>query len=283
MTTTLRPGGPERHEPDGTRARTFAVCVNSRPVGEITVSCRERGGVRTGRLSGLRVDEPERRRGRGTVAALAAEEVLRQWGCDRVDIAVPEGGEQALRLASALGYTERSLTMASWLESRWDHTEPPPLPPGCSVHPLADAEYDAWLAVQQEGYIRELVAAGMTEEQARAKSDADHRASLPQGPHTPGAVLRVLRAHGEPVGTLWVGLRGPDRPQQAWVFSVEVEPPHRGRGHGRALMRLAEAECRAAGVFELGLNVFTANTAARRLYTSLGYQVTMHHLGKNLL
>ncbi len=52
-----------------------------------------------------------------------------------------------------------------------------------------------------------------------------------------------------------------------------------GRGVGRAVMTLAEAEVRARDGRELGLNVFGDNVAARRLYESLGYvdvSVRMH-------
>ena len=38
MTTTLRPAGPEERGPDGSRARDFTVCVNSRPVGAMSTS-----------------------------------------------------------------------------------------------------------------------------------------------------------------------------------------------------------------------------------------------------
>jgi ribosomal protein S18 acetylase RimI-like enzyme len=48
-------------------------------------------------------------------------------------------------------------------------------------------------------------------------------------------------------------------------------------------MLAAEARCRAAGVTGLGLNVFTANTVALRLYDSLGYRVRMRQLWKSLV
>ncbi|MFD8085922.1 hypothetical protein ACFV4F_29985 [Kitasatospora sp. NPDC059722] len=47
-------------------------------------------------------------------------------------------------------------------------------------------------------------------------------------------------------------------------------------------MLLAERECLAAGVRTLGLNVFTVNEVAIRLYASLGYRVTNRLYGKPL-
>ncbi|MFD0530973.1 GNAT family N-acetyltransferase [Kitasatospora arboriphila] len=69
----------------------------------------------------------------------------------------------------------------------------------------------------------------------------------------------------------------------AWVMVVEVDEEHRGRGLGRALMLAAEHECLAAGVHDLGLNVFSSNTVAVGLYASLGYRITRRVLGKQLL
>lgn len=65
-------------------------------------------------------------------------------------------------------------------------------------------------------------------------------------------------------------------------MTVEVAPDRRGRGHGRTLMLLAERECLAAGVRDLGLNVFSGNEVAVGLYTSLGYAVTNRVFGKPL-
>lgn len=278
MTTTLRPCEAERRAADGSRGRRYAIVVNGRPVGEIEVEARERFGRLVGRLGGLRVDEGDRRRGRGTVALLAAEEVLRHWGCGRVEVSVAPSEAAGLSLARALGYSERSQTMALSLRDR----PVPVLPPGCSADPLTDAEFAAWNDDQRRGYVEVLVAMGLDAEQAESKARDDQRRFLPEGVRTPGAVLRVLRSAGVRVGVLWLGLTGPDRTDQAWVYDVEVEPEHRGRGHGRTLMRLAEAECHRAGVAELGLNVFADNEPAARLYRSLGFQVTHHHLAKPL-
>ncbi|GGO82544.1 GNAT family N-acetyltransferase [Wenjunlia tyrosinilytica] len=280
MTTTLRPKEPEERGPDAARRRRYAVCVNSREAGEVVVGAKRSLGALVGEVGELRIDEADRRRGRGTVAALAAEEVLRQWGCERVEIKVPGGAEPALRLASALGYTEMARHMAKRLGRAPQHL---PLPDGMTVRPMGDDEYPAWLEEQKAGYIRDWVEAGLSPERARAKAEQGYRDLLADGPRTPGTVLRVLSGDGARVGVVWVGLRGPLRPEQAWVYDVEVGPGFRGRGHGRTLMRIAEAECAAAAVAELGLNVFAANAPAKRLYESLGFTITDHYLAKPLL
>ncbi|WP_329130141.1 GNAT family N-acetyltransferase [Streptomyces sp. NBC_01476] len=273
MTTTLRPTGPERREADGTRARSYAVRVNSRTVGALDLGTDRLYGPRVGRITALGIAEADRRRGRGTVAALAAEEVLRSWGCDRVEAAVPAGAEYALRMAAALGYTERQLNMVKELGGA-----ALPLPAGSSLRPLTDAEYGPWRDHERAGFIAELMSRGIPREQAAAHEESGFTTALPDGPATEGTALLVLEHDGDSVGILWVRTTEP-----AWVYSVEVGAAHRGRGHGRTLMRVAEQAAAAAGAETIGLNVFAGNTPALRLYGSLGYRPTRRHFAKTLL
>lgn len=279
MTTTLRPSGPEERLPGGGRSRRFEIMVNGRPAGAVAVSAEPRAGGLTGLLSGLHVDAPDRRRGRGTVAVLAAEEVLRDWGCVRVEASVPAGAGAALGTAAALGYTEGARNMIKALPA-----EPPALPPGSRARPLGAADYPAWSAHARAGYADSLVGAGVPRAEAEAKAVRDHAVLLPDGPDTADTALLLLSHDGTDVGHLWVRLRNAALPHEpAWVYDVEVAEEHRGRGHGRTLMLLAERVCAEAGERELKLNVFATNTPAVRLYESLGYAVTAHHFSKRLL
>ncbi|MFG2822788.1 GNAT family N-acetyltransferase [Kitasatospora sp. NPDC048365] len=280
MTTTLRPAGPEEGLPGGGRSRRWLIRVNGRPVGALRTTAAPRGDQWWGEISELEVAESGRRRGRATVAALAAEEVLRGWGCTRLDVTVPAGAPAALGLARTLGYTERMRNLAKTLE------EPPELPGDVTVRPIGAAEYGEWLEQAKAGYRADLERSGLSPAQARAKCETDHQHLLPRGHATDGVALRrLLDPEGTELGTLWLNLRAellPDGPL-AWVMVVAVHEPHRGHGHGRTLMLLAERECLAAGVHRLGLNVFTGNRVAIGLYESLGYRVTRRVLGKPLI
>ncbi|MFC1407762.1 GNAT family N-acetyltransferase [Streptacidiphilus sp. N1-12] len=283
MTTTIRPSGPETATPGGGRSRGYDVCVNGRVVGGLTLSADGGAGPRSGGISGLAVDRRDRGRGRGIIAVLAAEEVLRSWGCTRAEARVPAGlGEEAgLGLARTLGYTLRSTHMRKALPD-----QPPPLPEGSTGRPLRADEYGSWLAAETQGYLGELVAHGLSFEEAGAKAYADHAELLPQGLDTPDTVLSLLESgDAGPVGSIWVHTRFrelPDGTPLAWVFDIVVDEAQRGRGHGRALMLLAERECLARGVGQLGLNVFADNRTAQRLYASLGYTPFLHVLHKAL-
>ncbi|MGW1603799.1 GNAT family N-acetyltransferase [Streptomyces eurythermus] len=274
MTTTLRPAEPLRQNPDGTRSRRYAVCVNSRPVGEIHLGTSPSLGDSVARIIDLRIAEPDRRRGRGTVAALAVEEVARGWGCAQLEVMVPGAADIALSLFRTLGYTVRNRGM----EKRLGGT-PPALPAGSRARPMTGEEFDAWLEAEREQHARMWIERGIPEAAARAKSRRDHARLLPHGVDTDGMLFSVLEHEGSPVGTLWVALQE----GKAFVFDVQTYPAHRGRGHGRTLMRLAEHQATGSGRPLLGLNVFAGNTPAEALYASLGYETVTYFLSKPLL
>jgi ribosomal protein S18 acetylase RimI-like enzyme len=73
-----------------------------------------------------------------------------------------------------------------------------------------------------------------------------------------------------------VGLRreaGAKDRHKAMIWGMYTAPEARGRGIGKALLGEAIARARAMpGLEQIGLAVTTHNTAARNLYTSLGFQ-----------
>ncbi|MET9363522.1 GNAT family N-acetyltransferase [Streptomyces sp. NPDC006632] len=277
MTTTIRPTEPLQQGADGAKSRTYDVCVNSRRVGRIKIATDALSGAGTGRIEELHIDRADRGRGRGTVAALAAEEVLRGWGCDRLHLTVPADADAALRMAAALGHVERSRNMVKQLAPTAAE-----LPDGTVGRPMNADEFEGWRAAAVEGYAQSWIERGVPEAAARTKSEEEHRTLLPEGAATAGTHLLLLEDRGREVGTLWVA-RAPGPGAGAYVYDVHVAEEHRGRGHGRSLMLLAERAALADGMDTIGLHVFADNIPALRLYESLGYRTTRHHLGKALL
>ncbi|WP_418956032.1 GNAT family N-acetyltransferase [Streptomyces tritici] len=279
MTTTLRPAGPLETAADGSRSRVYEVCVNSRPVGEVRLATDAAFGPKAGVIKSLRIDEADRRRGRGTVAALAAEEVLRGWGCTRVLVSVPADAPIAQRMTEALGYTEVSRNMLKEL------TGPlPALPEDIGARPMTQEEFTVWEADARRSFAASWTARGVPADQARAKAEASHRELLPEGLATPGTALQVVERDGAVVGRVWTGRRKlAPGVHGGYVYDVHVAPEHRGLGLGRALMLLAERTTAEAGDRLLGLHVFAENTPALRLYDSLGYRTTHVNSGKPLL
>ncbi|MEU9188351.1 GNAT family N-acetyltransferase [Streptomyces sp. NPDC048484] len=274
MTTTLRPTEPLQRAADGALSRHYTVCVNSRPVGAIHLATHPAFGASVAQIRDLGIEEPDRGRGRGTVAALAAEEVARGWGCRRIEVSVPADAARALRLATALGYVVRNSAMEKRLGD-----SPPELPAGSRGRPMTEAEYGAWAERAQEEYAQDWITRGVPEAEAVAKVRRDQATSLPDGLASEGMDFSVLEHEGAPVGILWL------KSGDGWtfVYDVEADERHRGRGHGRSLMLLAESRAVAAGHTGVRLNVFAGNTPAERLYESLGYETTAYHFYKGLL
>ncbi|MEV7073668.1 GNAT family N-acetyltransferase [Streptomyces sp. NPDC093990] len=274
MTTTLRPTEPLQRGADGALSRHFTVCVNSRPVGAIHLATHPAFGPSVAQIRDLRIDEPDRRRGRGTVAALAAEEVARGWGCGQVEIRVPADAGPALRLATVLGYVHRNRGMEKPLG-----TEAPELPAGSRGRPMTEDEFWPWAERGITEYAGDWSERGVPEAEARARSRKDHEKLVQRGLKTPEALFSVLEHDGVRVGVLWVEFVD----AKAFVYDVETHEAFRGRGHGRSLMLLAEAQAIASGRRVLGLNVFAGNTPAERLYESLGYETVGYSMYKSLL
>jgi ribosomal protein S18 acetylase RimI-like enzyme len=151
------------------------------------------------------------------------------------------------------------------------------------LRPFTEDELSAFVESDLEHYIEERVNAGEPRDVARRVATEQIEGLFPDGRPAPRQLLfRVVDDDGNAVGTLWVGPRQADRPEAFWVWDVEIDEAHRGKGYGRAAMVLAEAEALHCGASELGLNVFGHNHAARRLYESLGYTATSTQMRKAL-
>jgi len=145
-------------------------------------------------------------------------------------------------------------------------------------------ELATWHDRHVVAYVADRVGAGESPEQARRVIDEQHAQYFPDGRPAPGHEVLVAELDGEAVGIAWWGPH-PRRPQDAtaaWVYDVELDEQHRGRGLGRALLAAMEQQARAAGVRELSLNVFAQNEPARRLYAGTGYREVTLTMTKSL-
>ncbi len=151
-----------------------------------------------------------------------------------------------------------------------------------TVRPMRADEFDAFLALVKRGYAHDMIVAGVSREDAEAKSERDHRQLLPDGVATKGAFLYVVAEDGVPAGYLWLAERNGDFGPHLFVYGIELYESHRGRGLGKAAMRFAEEEGRRRGIPKIALNVFGGNDVARGLYRSLGYRETAIYMEKAL-
>ncbi len=77
------------------------------------------------------------------------------------------------------------------------------------------------------------------------------------------------------VGCLWMGkaIDQKDGESYAHIFLLFVNPEHRRRGLGKALIQVAENYAQAQGDRAIGLQVFANNQAAIGLYQNAGFEI----------
>ena len=113
----------------------------------------------------------------------------------------------------------------------------------------------------------------LTAEAAAARATRSATDAFPAGEASAGNWLFAVEdGEGTRVGVLWLGDPFDGERDSLWVYDIEIDPEHRGRGLGRDAMRLAEQEARRLGRQRIKLNVFARNAVARALYRSLGFE-----------
>jgi GNAT superfamily N-acetyltransferase len=151
------------------------------------------------------------------------------------------------------------------------------------VRPITAEEFAAWLPRMEEGYAADMVrSGGLAAAGAATKAREDTERLFPGGRPTEGQDVYVVEADGEPVGNVWVAERDALSGRELFVYAMEVDEAHRGRGYGRAAMEFVEEEARRRGVVQISLNVFGGNEVARGLYRSVGYDEVAVAMTKRL-
>jgi ribosomal protein S18 acetylase RimI-like enzyme len=144
-------------------------------------------------------------------------------------------------------------------------------------------EFDAFRLRLVRQYAADHVRAGnWTAAEAHALAAGEIDALLPRGVETGGMVLLAAEdPEAQLIGFAWVAIEHEHR-RGAWLYDIWVAPDQRGRGYGRALLSVVEAEVQRRGSDSMGLNVFGDNAVARELYDSSGYDVAALQMRKRL-
>lgn len=95
----------------------------------------------------------------------------------------------------------------------------------------------------------------------------DPQADIALARGSANAVVLVGRAGDRLAATAMAGHDG----HRGWVYYVAVDPDHRGKGFGRAVMAAAEDWLRARGIAKLMLMVRPENAKVQAFYETLGY------------
>ncbi len=87
-----------------------------------------------------------------------------------------------------------------------------------------------------------------------------------------------------PIACLWMGnaIDQISGLRHAHIFLLYVNPEHRRKGVGTALMQYAENWARERGDIQIALQVFQTNAPALNLYSQIGYQTQSLWMIKHL-
>jgi GNAT superfamily N-acetyltransferase len=151
-----------------------------------------------------------------------------------------------------------------------------------SLRDMTPAEVAVAVPRVFEGYIEDRVEAGQDRDEARVQAESQHATLFPGGVPAEGQHLMHVLDDEDVIGLLWMGRPLTSSATMWFVYFVEIDEAHRGRGLGRVAMECAERWTREHGGSRIGLNVFGPNVVARRLYDSLGYRVMATTMFKDL-
>ena len=148
---------------------------------------------------------------------------------------------------------------------------------------ILTSDFPTWIDQSCAEYVGDLLAQGRSHEEARRIAVESMARSFPDGTQSPGnEVFHVINEADEAVGYLWIGQDVTTDPGAWWVWDVLINADQRGQDYGRTAMLLGEEYARTQGAHSLGLSVFGFNTAAKKLYDSLGYETTSVKMLKKL-
>jgi ribosomal protein S18 acetylase RimI-like enzyme len=135
--------------------------------------------------------------------------------------------------------------------------------------------WDDWRIASIANHAADMVRVGAwPPESAEDRAAALFARLVPYGRNTVGHEFRsIVTEAGETVGSLWFAAED-DEQTTAFIWALVIDPPHRGRGYGRAAMEAFEPLARSLGYDEIRLHVFGDNTVARGLYRAVGYGET---------
>jgi GNAT superfamily N-acetyltransferase len=211
----------------------------------------------------VRLDEPDR----------MAELLPQLLDLARGDSArtIGSGGVPAdpsrMALVALPGFTPRATNMLLRLDG------PIADPGGLQLREMTPEAFDEFAMNLGRDYADELHAAGMTREAADARSRTQLAELMPEGVDSAGQAFFTAWVDEAPVGHLWLSTERP----MAFVYDITVREEQRRKGYGAAIMNAGALWSREHGHPSLGLNVFAHNPAARALYDSLGYVVTVDY------
>lgn len=147
-----------------------------------------------------------------------------------------------------------------------------------TLETMSDEAFAIWSPRTWASYREEIIRAGMSEEGADENIAQNIAVTMPGGVLAAGQYVFDVRDGATTVGAVWLA----ERATEWFIYDIEIDAEHQGKGFGREAMRRIEEFVRAHGGRTIGLSVFGFNRVAQRLYMSEGYETTRLSMQKKL-
>ncbi|MBI5841787.1 MAG: GNAT family N-acetyltransferase [Chloroflexi bacterium] len=151
--------------------------------------------------------------------------------------------------------------------------------------PMTENEFKAYLDEDIARYAETNVQAGYWDESdALEKSRQVHEQLLPEGLATKNQHLFSIidDSSGQYLGMIWLEIKPEGRNPSAFIYDFVINKEFRGQGIGKQALLAAENVLRSLGVKTISLHVFNDNTAAKKLYEKVGFEITSYNMRKKL-
>jgi ribosomal protein S18 acetylase RimI-like enzyme len=126
-------------------------------------------------------------------------------------------------------------------------------PPTLAIAPIGDADITGVIALWQACHL--------------TRPWNDPAADIALARKGSNATVLIGRDSASIIATVLAGHDG----HRGWVYYLAVDPEHRHKGYGRAMMDAAEGWLRGHGIEKLQLLVRPDNSQVKEFYQSLGY------------
>ncbi len=150
---------------------------------------------------------------------------------------------------------------------------------------MSEETFEVFKKDSQIGFAKNLASSeDISFEEALKHADQQFQRLVSKGIETQGQLFFDVfeNQKNQPIGYLWLGLQERFGKKVASVNDIKIEVGYRGKGYGKALMKLVDDEARSARATRVRLHVFNHNEVAKQLYLSMGFIQTSLDMKKDL-
>ncbi|MFT5880709.1 MAG: ribosomal protein S18 acetylase RimI-like enzyme [Moritella sp.] len=144
-----------------------------------------------------------------------------------------------------------------------------------SLIKMTEAIFTEYCQSAIPSYAKENIDAGRWKEAgAIERSREDHDRLLPEGIKTKNNHLFEIKENNNDqiVGHLWIAIDEQLNQKSAFIYDIEIYEMFRRKGLAKSVLRNAEEFVMEAGIYSIGLHVFSHNKEAKALYSGLDYK-----------